>query len=94
MLSLSGRMREKGQLDDVGGNSYLTELINSVPTASHVLSYAKIVQKKRILRDLISVSHDIGVMGFNEDEDTDVILDQAESKIFAIAQKSFSRNFI
>ena len=94
MLSLSGRLREKNSLEDVGGNNYLTELVNSVPTASHVLSYAKIVQKKRILRDLISVSHEIGVMGYNEDEDTDVILDQAESRIFAIAQKSFSRNFI
>ena len=93
-LALSNRLREKGQLEEIGGNSYLTELVNSVPTASHVLNYAKIVQRKRILRDLIEASHEIGILGYNETEDTDLLLDQAEKKIFSIAQKSLSQNFI
>jgi len=93
-LSLSNRLREKGKLEEIGGNGYLTELVNSVPTASHVLSYAKIVQRKRILRDLINASHEIGILGYNETEDTDLLLDQAEKKIFSIAQKSLSQNFI
>lgn len=63
LLSVASRLKEKGQLEEAGGNAYLTELINSVPTASHVMAYAKIVQKKRILRDLISVSQEIGDMG-------------------------------
>jgi len=94
LLTLSNRLKEKGQLEEIGGNSYLTELINSVPTASHVLNYAKIVQRKRILRDLIDASHEIGVLGYNETEDTDLLLDQAEKRIFSIAQKSLSQNFI
>jgi replicative DNA helicase len=94
ILSVTARLKEKSKLDEVGGNAYLIELVNSVPTASHVLSYAKIVQKKRILRDLISVSHEIGVMGYNENEDPDVLVDQAEAKIFSVAQKSLSRNFV
>lgn len=94
ILSVSTRLKEKGKLDESGGSAYLSELINTVPTASHVLSYARMVQKKRILRDLISASHDIALMGFEETEDSDVLLDQAEAKIFAIAQKSISRNFI
>jgi len=93
-LSLSNRLRERGKLEEIGGNGYLTELVNSVPTASHVLSYAKIVQRKRILRDLINASHEIGILGYNETEDTDLLLDQAEKKIFSIAQKSLSQNFI
>lgn len=93
LLSVSSRLKEKNILDDIGGSAYLTELINSVPTASHVLSYAKIVQKKRILRDLISVAHEIGVMGYNEAEDPQVLLDNAEASIFSIAQKSLSKNF-
>jgi replicative DNA helicase len=93
-LTLSSRLKEKGQLEEIGGNSYLTELINSVPTASHVLNYAKIVQRKRILRDLIAASQEIGVLGYNETEDTDLLLDQAEKRIFSIAQKSLSQNFI
>ena len=93
VLSVASRLKEKGQMEEVGGNAYLTELINSVPTASHVMAYAKIVQKKRILRDLISVSYEIGTMGYNESEDTDILLDKAESSIFAIAQKSLAQNF-
>ncbi len=94
VLSTSTRLKEKNKLEEIGGNAYLTELVNTVPTASHVFSYAKIVQKKRILRDLINVSYEIGSMGYNEAEDSDVLLDHAESKIFAIAQKSLSHIFV
>ncbi|MBU1015233.1 replicative DNA helicase [Patescibacteria group bacterium] len=94
LLSVSGRLREKNQLEHVGGHSYLTQLINTVPTASHVLSYAKTVQKKRLLRDLISASYDIGLMGYDESEDPEVLLDRAEGRIFGVAQRSISRNFV
>ena len=93
-LSVSTRLKEKGILDEIGGNGYLTDLVNCVPTATHVLSYAKIVQKKRILRELIDASHDIGSMGYNETEDVDLLLDKAERRIFSIAQKSLTQNFI
>jgi replicative DNA helicase len=94
LLSLSSRLQEKNKLESIGGKSYLTELINSVPNAMHVLDYAKIVQKKRILRDLIQTSYEIGSMGFNEEEDIDILLDKAESQIFNIAQRSMSQQFI
>ncbi len=94
LLSLSSRLKEKEQFEEIGGSSYLTELINSVPTASHVLSYAKIVQRKSVLRDLISASQEIGILGYKESEDSDLLLDEAERKIFSIAQKSLNQNFI
>lgn len=94
LLSVANRLKEKKLLDEIGGNSYLTELINIVPTPVHVLNYAKIVQRKRILRDLISASQEIGQIGYNETEDINVLLDQAEKKIFSIAQKGFTHEFI
>jgi len=94
LLSLAQRLKEKEKLKEIGGNTYLTELINSVPTAAHVLNYAKIVQRKRILRDLIEASHDIGLMGYAEEEDVDELLDKAEKRIFSIAQKSLTQQFI
>lgn len=94
LLAIANRLKEKNKLEGVGGNAYLTDLVNSVPTALHVLNYAKIVQRKRILRDLISVSQEIGVMGYNETEDVDVLLDQAEQKVFSIAQRSLTQKFI
>jgi len=92
-LSLSARLKEKKELEEIGGSAYLSECVNSVPTASHVLSYAKIVQKKRILRDLIAASYDIQQLGYNETEDVDVLLDKAEKRIFSIAQKSLTQAF-
>ena len=94
LLSVSNRLREKNLLEEIGGNGYLTELINSVPTASHVLNYAKIVQRKRILRDLIEASQEINLLGYQEKEDVESLLDQAEKKIFSIAQKSLTQKFI
>ena len=94
LLSLSNRLKERGQLEEIGGNSYLTELINSVPTATHVSNYGEIVQRKRILRDLIEASHEIGLLGYNETEDIDLVLDQAEKRIFSIAQKTLTQDFL
>ncbi|MCD5397167.1 MAG: replicative DNA helicase [Candidatus Pacebacteria bacterium] len=94
MVSVKNRLKSKKKLEEIGGNAYLSSLMNSVPTATHVLSYAKIVQQKRILRDLINASYDIGAMGYNESEDVDLILDQAEKRIFSIAQKSLTQRFI
>jgi len=92
-LSLSTRLREKKELEEAGGSSYLSKCVNSVPTASNALNYAKIVQKKRILRDLISASYEIGSLGYNETEDVDSLLDRAEERIFGVAQKSLTQAF-
>lgn len=93
-LSVSNRLKEKGVLEEIGGASYLTELINSIPTASHTFNYAKIVQRKRILRDLIDASHEIEILGYNETQEPEALLDQAEKRIFSIAQRTLSQDFI
>ncbi len=93
LLSLSNRLREGGHLDTVGGVGYLTTLMNSVPTSAHVSNYGKIVQRKKILRDLIDSAHNIIGMGYQEDEDVDELLDRAEQKLFAVSQRSVQQNF-
>ena len=94
LLSVANRLKEKGVLEEIGGNAYLTELINSVPTASHILSYAKIIQRKRILRELIDGGSEVAALGYDENEDPEVLLDQAEKRIFSIAQYGLSQNFL
>ncbi|MDD5433047.1 MAG: replicative DNA helicase [Candidatus Pacebacteria bacterium] len=93
LLSLSSKLGEKNKLEEIGGVSYLTDLINTVPTASHILHYAKTVQEKRILRDLITAGSDITSLAYQETESIDVLLDKAEKRIFSIAQKSLSQSF-
>ncbi|HNY35805.1 MAG TPA: replicative DNA helicase [Candidatus Pacearchaeota archaeon] len=94
LISVSSRLKEKNQLENIGGTAYLTELINTVPTASHVMTYAKIVQKKRILRDLITAGTEISLMGYEEENESDDLLDSAERRIFSITQKNLTQSFL
>jgi replicative DNA helicase len=91
ILSVSNRLKEKNLLDSIGGISYLTELANFVPTPHHIVNYARIVQKKRMLRDLIAASQEISALSYEEKNDIEKILDEAERKIFSVAQKNFSQ---
>ena len=93
ILSVSNRLKEVGKLKSVGGSSYLTELINFVPTSHHVSSYAKTVYNKRILRDIINASHDITSLGYDESKNIENILDEAEKRIFKVAQRNLNRSF-
>lgn len=94
LMSVASRLKEKKLLENIGGNAYLTDVINTVPTASHVLNYAKTVQRKRVLRELIEASQEINILGHEEKEDIDELLDKAEQRIFGIAQKSLTQRFL
>lgn len=93
ILSVSARLKERNKLDDTGGSAYLTALINTVPTATHVSNYAKIVRQKKILRELISASEEIGLSAFDESEDVDHLLDKAEKTVFNIGQRALTQSF-
>lgn len=93
ILSVSARLKERNKLEETGGSAYLTSLINTVPTATHVSNYAKIVRQKKILRDLISASEEIGLSAFDESEEVDVLLDKAEKTVFSIGQRALTQTF-
>ncbi|RMF87321.1 MAG: replicative DNA helicase [Nitrospinota bacterium] len=86
LLTVADYLRKKNQLEAVGGMSYLASLVESVPTAANVASYARIVKEKAILRALINVSTEIIAQSFAEPEDVDELLDRAESIIFEISE--------
>lgn len=94
LLSLSNKLEEMGHLEDVGGMAYLTSLAGSIGTSAHIISYAKIVQRKKMLRDLIDTAHHIIGISANENEDIEDILDEAEKKLFSVSQKSITKNFL
>lgn len=93
LLSLSNRLNETGELEDIGGHSYLASLANTVPTAANVIHYAKIVEKKAVLRKLIDNASQIIESSYDETEEVDKILDNAEQKIFAVSQKHVRQDF-
>ncbi len=94
LVSLSSRLREQKRLDEIGGVAYLTDLVNAVPTAAHVTHYAKIVRQKKVLRDLINASQQISQLGYQETQDIDLLLDEAEKQIFQISQRSLQQTFM
>lgn len=94
ILSVTNKLEEQNKLEQTGGATYLTTLVNGVPTAAHVAHYAKIVQKKSTLRNLISAASNIVELGFNEDGEIDQLLDQAQQSIFKVSQNFSSQTFI
>jgi replicative DNA helicase len=93
LLALSNKLQESNQLEIVGGNTYLADLTNAVPSAANVIHYAQIVRKKSILRNLLYVSHEITQLGYEESDDVEALLDQAEQKLFNISQRSMREQF-
>jgi replicative DNA helicase len=94
VLSLSNRLEEKGQLEKIGGSTYLTSLVNFVPSSSNIAHYAKVVQKKSTLRKLIQSANEIVELGYREEEDVEKLLDESEQKLFAVSQKFIKQDFV
>ncbi len=92
-LSLTNRLEEKSQIEDIGGRSYLIGLSNIVPTASNITHYANIIQKKATLRRLQSAAIEITELTGQTEDDVQLILDKAEQKVFAVSQKLLRRPF-
>jgi replicative DNA helicase len=94
ILSLASLLTDKKQLDDIGGKTYLANLANTVPTASNIVSYAEIVQKKSTLRRLIKAASEITALGYHENSEIDALLDESEQKLFNISQRFLKEEFI
>ena len=93
LVTLTEELNKRKQLEEVGGASYLTTLMSSVPTAANVVYYAKIVEQKAILRKLINHATQIVTMGYEEQEDARVLLDKAENLIFDVSQQKIDHSF-
>ncbi len=94
ILTVANKLDEGHSLEKIGGMSYLTTLVNAVPSSAHIVHYANIVRRKGTLRRLISASTDIVGLGYQEDLDLETLLDQAEQKLFSVSQKYLKQNFV
>ncbi len=85
LLTVSNLLKNINKLDQAGGPTYLASLTSIVPVTANVTSYAKIIREKAILRKLISVNTSIAARCYEEQNDIDVLVDDAEQAIFDIA---------
>jgi replicative DNA helicase len=94
LLTVSARLKEKNLLEETGGNSYLGEIINSVPSAANAAYYAQIIQKKHIARNLISAADFISSLGYDEAEELEELLDQAQKRIYDVTNIASIHKFV
>jgi len=94
VLTLSNRLNAQNNLEEAGGASYLTELTNFVPTASHIDSYASIVSEKALRRRLIEVNNDIRKLVLDESKSLSDLIEESEHGIFKLTQKHIKENVV
>ncbi len=91
-ITICDELERRNKLEEVGGASYITSLINQVPTSGNVEFYARIVERTAILRRLIHAAGQIAAIAY-EEGDADIALDKAEQLIFNISQRHASSDF-
>src|SRR5438874_6683630 len=94
LVTLKDELGRAGELDEVGGPAYIAALVDGVPRSMNVEHYARIIKEKATLRNLIYSANKILATAYDGAEDADVILDQAEHAIFAIADDKVRDGFV
>lgn len=87
LVTLTDTLKARGELQDIGGATYLAELTDKVPSAANIAHYARIIREKAVLRSLITVSNEIASRCYNGEEDIEQFLDEAERLIFDVSEK-------
>jgi replicative DNA helicase len=93
-VTLKEELSKSGELDEVGGPSYVASLADGVPRATNVEYYAKIVKEKSTLRNLIYAANKIVADAYGAEQESDLILDEAESAIFSVADDRLKAGFV
>ncbi len=93
LVTVTNLLNDRSLLDAAGGPTYLASLTSIVPVTANIGAYARIIRQKAILRNLINTSTDIANRCFEEQDDIDTLVDQAEQSIFDIAGKKSSNDF-
>lgn len=93
MITITDILRRDNKLEDVGGIAYITSLANAVPTAANVKYHANIVEEKSVLRQMVKVSTEIAAMGYEANEEVNILIDKAESRILEISNRKKKSDF-
>ncbi len=93
-LTVSEELERRGQLADVGGQAYLSHLINVVPTAIHAEGYGRIVEQTSIRRRLLATASDIAQLAYEEAQEIDEVIDRAEQALFGVSERRIARELV
>ena len=93
LISLTDVLKQKKELEKIGGAAYITSLVNQVATSAHVSQHSKIVREKALLRNLVEISTELVGRGMDDRGSAEDILDEAEKRIFSISEKRIRPSF-
>ncbi len=93
LITLVSRLKQNGDLEDAGGASYISSLMDDIPVAPNAPHYARIVHEKACLRMLIVKANAITQRCYDDREEVDEVIDFAESAIFEISRHKTSQAF-
>jgi replicative DNA helicase len=93
IVTVSETLERSDQLEGIGGRAYLSSLTNSTPTAVHAVQYARIVERKAVLRNLIGAAGRIAGIGYEDPAEVQEAIDRAEAELFAVSQKRLESGF-
>lgn len=92
MLTVSEQLRRRGDLEEVGGEFFITELTGRVASAANIEFHARIIAQKYLARELIRFSSEIQTKAFDETNDVDDLMQEAEGKLFEISQRNVKKD--
>jgi replicative DNA helicase len=93
-VTVVDELERREELDLIGGSAYLTSLINIVPTSVHVEHYGHIVERTSLMRRLIDAAGEIAALAYEDHEDADEVIDQAERILFEVSRRRISRSLV
>ena len=93
IITLKDELVSLGKFEAVGGLEYLAELPEKVPTTANVDKYIKIVEEKSMLRTLIKTANELIVLGYDQTQEVEDIMDVAEKKIFNVMQRKNQKGY-
>ncbi len=93
ILTVTNKLRSKGELDVVGGPYYISQLTNRVASTAHAETHARIIAQKFIMRELIRISGETIRNAYDETTDVFDLLDRAESELYGVAEGNIRKNY-
>ena len=94
ILTVTEQLRAMGELDNIGGPLYISQLAGSMVSSAHIEKHAKIIAQKSLARQLITFSSEVQADAFDETRDVDELMQNAEAELFKISQQNLRKEYV
>ncbi len=93
ILTVAEQLKKNGELDEVGGSFYITQLSGRVVSSAHIKHHARIIAQKFLARELITFTSNIQTKAFDATQDVDDLMQEAEGRLFEISQQNMKKDY-